>query len=85
MKALGTGLKSLSENTAKMSNIADASVATSDYANNVKNASKNLNDLSNTSSKASESLSSIADGDFSSSTKNYVKKVQAVTDINERP
>jgi gliding motility-associated protein GldL len=80
IESLGSGLKSLSENTAKMSNIADASVATSDYATNVKNASKNMNDLSNSSSKASESLSTIAGGDFSSTTKDYVNKVQAVTD-----
>lgn len=80
IESLGTGLKSLSENTAKMSNIADASVATSDYAANVKSASKNLSDLSNSSSKASESLSTIAGGDFSSTTKEYVAKVQAVTE-----
>ncbi|HSY77430.1 MAG TPA: gliding motility protein GldL, partial [Bacteroidia bacterium] len=82
--SLGTGLKSLSDNTAKMSDIADASVATNDYANNIKNASKNINDLSNNSSKASESLSSIASSDISGTTKDYISKVQSVTDsMNE--
>jgi len=80
IESLGTGLKSLSDNTAKMSNIADASVATSDYANNIKNASKNINDLSNNSSKAADSLSSIADSDISGTTKDYVSKIQSVAD-----
>ena len=80
IESLGSGLKSLSENTAKMSGIADASVATSDYVNNVKSASKNINDLSNSSSKAAESLGSISDSDISGTTKNYVSKVQSVTD-----
>ncbi len=78
--SLGSGLKSLSDNTAKMSDIADASVATSDYANNIKNASKNINDLSNNSSKASDSLSSIASSDISGTTKDYVSKIQSVAD-----
>ncbi len=80
IESLGSGLRSLSDNTAKMSNIADASVATSDYANNIKNASKNINDLSNNSSKASESLSSIAGSDISATTKDYVSKIQSVAD-----
>jgi len=80
IESLGSGLKSLSENTAKMSGIADASIATSDYVNNVKSASKNINDLSNSSSKAAESLGSISDSDISGTTKNYVSKIQSVTD-----
>jgi gliding motility-associated protein GldL len=80
IESLGSGLKSLSENTAKMSGIADASVATSDYVNNVKSASKNINDLSNSSSKAAESLGSISDSDISGTTKNYVNKIQSVAD-----
>jgi gliding motility-associated protein GldL len=80
IESLGTGLKSLSENTAKMSGIADASVATGEYVNNVKNASKNISDLSNSSSRAAESLGSISDSDISGTTKNYVNKIQSVAD-----
>ncbi|HTA83723.1 MAG TPA: gliding motility protein GldL [Bacteroidia bacterium] len=80
IESLGSGLKSLSENTAKMSGIADASVATGEYVNNVKNASKNISDLSNSSSKAAESLGSISDSDISGTTKNYVNKIQSVAD-----
>src|SRR4029077_3611909 len=80
MESLGTGLRSLSENTAKMSNIADASVATSDYITNVKSASKNIGDLSNNSSKAAQSLEGVADTDAGAATKDYVNKVKAVTE-----
>lgn len=80
MESLGTGLRSLSENTAKMSNIADASVATSDYVNNVKSASKNIGDLSANSSKAAESLEGMASTDAGGATKDYVNKVKAVTE-----
>jgi gliding motility-associated protein GldL len=80
IESLGTGLRSLSDNTAKMSNIADASVATSDYATNIKNASKNITDLSNNSSKAADSLSTIANSDISGTTKDYVSKIQSVAD-----
>ncbi|MGP8214187.1 MAG: gliding motility protein GldL [Bacteroidia bacterium] len=80
IESLGSGLKSLSDNTAKMSNIADASIATSDYANNIKSASKNISDLSNNSSKAAESLGSFATSDISGTTKDYINKVQSVTD-----
>lgn len=80
IESLGTGLKSLSENTAKMSEFADASVATTDYVNNVKSASKNLSDLSSNSSKAAESLESMAGSDIGDTTKEYVSKVKSVTD-----
>jgi len=79
IESLGTGLKSLSDNTAKMSNIADASIATSDYTSNIKNAAKNINDLSSNSSKAAESLGSFATNDISGTTKDYINKVQSVT------
>ncbi|HTB08072.1 MAG TPA: gliding motility protein GldL [Bacteroidia bacterium] len=78
MESLGTGLRSLSENTAKMSNIADASVATNDYITNVKSASKNIGDLSTNSSKAAESLEGVASSDLSSATRDYVTKVKSV-------
>jgi len=80
IESLGTGLRSLSDNTAKMSDLADASIATSDYTSNIKNASKNISDLSSSSSKAAESLGTIADSDISNTTKDYISKVQSVTD-----
>src|ERR1700722_8910624 len=42
MESLERGMRSLSETAAKMTNIADASVATGDYVNNINSASKNI-------------------------------------------
>lgn len=80
IESLGQGLKSLSDTTAKMTDISDASVATNDYVNNIKSASKNMNSLSENSSKAAESLEGVASVDMSSATKEYVNKVQAVSE-----
>lgn len=76
IESLGSGLKNLSENTAKMSDIAGASVATSEYINNVKSASKNMGELSTNSSKASESLEGVASADVGGATKDYVNNVR---------
>jgi gliding motility-associated protein GldL len=80
IESLGSGLKSLSDTTAKMTDISDASVATNDYVNNIKSASKNIGDLSNNSSKAAESLESVASADIGGATRDYVTKVKAVSD-----
>lgn len=60
IESLGTGLRSLSDNAGKLSNISDASVATNEYVDSVKNAASNVTTLSQTYSKASESLVSIS-------------------------
>src|ERR1700722_9373298 len=54
MESLEKGMRSLSESASKLSNIADASVATNDYVTNLSSASKNIEDLSRNSSKAAQ-------------------------------
>ncbi len=54
--SLGEGMRSLSDQTSKLSNIADASVATNEYVSSVKSASKNVDILSSSYSKASDTL-----------------------------
>lgn len=80
IESLGVGLKSLSDTTAKMTDITDASVATNDYVNNIKSASKNMGELSANSSKAAETLEGVASTDAGAATKEYVSKVKAVSD-----
>jgi len=80
IESLGQGLKSLSDSTSKMSDITDASVATNDYVNNIKSASKNIGELSENSSKAAESLEGVASTDAGGATRDYVNKVKAVSD-----
>jgi len=50
--SLGAGLRSLSDNASKLSNITDASVATEEYAGKIKTASKNIGELSDTYAKS---------------------------------
>jgi len=58
IESLGTGLRSLSENTSKMASVTNAAVATEEYAKNVANASKEVSALANSYKSASATLSS---------------------------
>jgi gliding motility-associated protein GldL len=59
IESLGVGLKSLSDQTSKLTDITDAQVATNEYVSNIKSASTNVNELSKSYSKASETLSNL--------------------------
>lgn len=61
IESLGTGMRSLSENANKIADISNATVATNEYVDSVKNASKNVSHLSDTYSKAAEAISSLAE------------------------
>jgi len=68
IESLGSGLKSLSDNTAKLTNLSDASVAANEFTDNMKNASRKIGTLSDTYDKASSSISgSISDLEKASS------------------
>lgn len=56
LNSVGTGLKNLSDNASKLSDLSDASVATQEYVGNVRSASKSVGELSDTYSKTSEVL-----------------------------
>lgn len=56
IESLGDGLRSLSTNANKLSEISDASVATSEYTESLKNASGKVSTLADDYAKASESL-----------------------------
>ncbi|MCW3083628.1 MAG: hypothetical protein JWP12_994 [Bacteroidetes bacterium] len=58
--SLGEGMRSLSDQAGKLSNITDASVATNEYVSSVQSASKNVATLSGAYSKAAESLMGLA-------------------------
>jgi len=80
MESLERGMRSLSETAAKMTNIADASIATGDYVNNITSAAKNINVLSINSSKAAESLEGMAGTDVGGATRDYINNVKNVTE-----
>jgi len=60
IESLGAGLRTLSDNATKLSDISDASVATNEYVTSVRSAATNVSQLSENYSKASESLASIS-------------------------
>ena len=58
--SLGEGMKSLSEQAGKITDITDATVATNDYVTSVKSAAKNVSNLSDSYTKAAESLTGLS-------------------------
>jgi gliding motility-associated protein GldL len=59
IESLGNSLKALGDNTAKLVDITDASVATDEYVSNIRKASDTVGSLSEGYLKASESLNSL--------------------------
>jgi len=58
--SLGDGMRNLSDQAAKISNITDATIATNEYVDTVKSASKNVSTLSDSYAKAAESLTQLS-------------------------
>ncbi len=52
IQSLGVGLKNLGDNTSKLADLTDASLATNDYVKNVKSASKSVGELNESYVKA---------------------------------
>lgn len=59
IESLGSGMKSLSENANKLSDIGSASDATNDYIDNLKGATDKVGELSNAYDKAATSITEI--------------------------
>lgn len=77
IESLGAGMKSLSEQAAKLNNITDASVATQDYVDKVKDASESVKELSSSYVKASEALTGLSSANLDGQT--YGEQLQAVS------
>jgi gliding motility-associated protein GldL len=61
IESLGSGIRQLTETTSKISDISDATVATNEYVDSVKHASKNVSQLADTYSRAADSMANLAD------------------------
>ena len=61
IESLGTGMRSLSDSANKIGDISNATVATNEYVDSVKSASKNVSHLADTYSKAADSIASLAE------------------------
>jgi gliding motility-associated protein GldL len=75
--SLGKGMRSLTETVGKMNNLSDATLATSEYAKNVKEASKSILDLNKSYSATVTAMSDMANA--SKDAKDYHTQVQAIT------
>ncbi|HLG36415.1 MAG TPA: gliding motility protein GldL [Bacteroidia bacterium] len=58
--SLGNGMRNLSENAVKLSDLTDASVATNEYVTNVREASNSVNDMAKSYGRAAEAAEKIA-------------------------
>lgn len=61
LESLGSGMRSISETAGKIADISNATVATNEYVDSVKTASRNVSQLADTYSKAAENISTLAD------------------------
>ncbi len=61
IESLGAGMRAIGDNANKMADISNATVATNEYVDSVKTASKNVSHLADTYSKAASSISSLAE------------------------
>lgn len=88
IKSLGDGMKHMADSAKKMSTLGDASIATSEYANNVKNASKSLVDMNASYASTSKSMMEMASAskdasEYHSQVKNVTKNLGALNAVYE--
>jgi gliding motility-associated protein GldL len=71
IESLGEGMRKMSENVSKMSDVTNTAVATEDFVKNVKDAGKSAGELSSSYKKVSDALQQDANtvGEFSDSVK----------------
>jgi len=61
IESLGSGMRNLTDTASKIGDITNATVATNEYVDSVKTASKNVTQLSETYSKAADSMANLAE------------------------
>ncbi len=77
VKSLGDGMRHLADSARKMTNLGNASVATSEYAKNITMASKSMQDMNRSYGATVQAMSSMADA--TKDAKEYHSQVQNVT------
>lgn len=60
INSLGAGLKSLGDNTSKLADLSNATVATDDYVKNVSKASQSVSEMSNSYTKAAQAVDQLS-------------------------
>lgn len=77
LESLGKGMKNLADSASKMGQLSDAAVATNDYANNVKSASKALVEMNKSYSSTVTAMQGMSEA--TKDAKEYHTQVQHVT------
>ena len=77
IKSLGDGMRNLADSARKMTNLGNASVATSEYAKNISAASKSMQDMNKSYASTVSAMTSMADA--TKDAKEYHSQVQNVT------
>jgi gliding motility-associated protein GldL len=85
---LGKGLTNLASSASQMNNLSNAAVATNEYANNVKTASKALSDMNVSYKTAIEAVGSMANaskdaGEYHSQVQKVTKNLAALNSVYE--
>ncbi len=85
IESLGKGLHNLSETTSKLTDITNASIATNEYAVNIKNAASSANELAHTFKKTSEVINqdAIVSEDFMNNVKKASNSVSHLAETYE--
>lgn len=83
IESLGEGMKKMSDNVGKMTDITSTTVATDDFVKNVKDASKSAGELSTSYKKTAEVLNQDAStvGDFSNSVKTAATSAGSLANV----
>lgn len=82
IESLGAGLRSLSENAAKLGDVSDATVASKEFSDNLLKASKTVDNLSSTYERANESVTNSVD-QLATSYSRAAKALEAMSAANE--
>lgn len=61
IESLGSGIRNLNDTTSKIADISNAALATNEYVDNVKSASKNVSHLAETYNKAADTMANLAE------------------------
>lgn len=75
--SLGKGMQGMAQSAAKMANLGDAALATNDYANNVKTASKSISEMNKSYATTAQAMAGMASATQDSA--KYHEQVQNVT------
>ena len=85
---LGKGMRSLADNATKMSNLSDAAVASSDYANNARKASETLSNMNESYASTASALTEMGAaargaGEYQTQIQNVTKNLGALNKVYE--